>query len=319
METPTLDETDRTLLERLADGPRSPAELDEFDELNDPADRLDALAESGLVVESGGGHELTDSGRRVIEAPGDATADDRIDVPERVEAAIEQADHPPDRAAALRGAFAFLSYWGEATAYEIRDAVYSEQPAGYDSSEAWWEGFVREGLADLPDVEPGEEAWRYAGRPGVEDPSVDGRHGPAEPGSAPYADVKHALEAMDPRAEEREAVHAAFALLVDRGEADEGRIAALRDDYPAGFGSAEEWYDRVGALLVELPGIEREGGTWRYRGDAAARGTTGSHGSETSEPMDEKGSGAGGDRLPGSEDVEAGAEGHESASEEGES
>lgn len=305
MGTPTLDDADRTVLERLAEGPRTATELGEFD---DPAERLDALVESGLVVGSEDGYELTDSGRRVIEAPGDASADDRIDVPDEVEAALDRADTAPDRAAALRGAFAFLSYWGEATPYEIRDAVYSEQPAGYDSSEAWWEGFAREGLAALPGIEPDEEAWRYTGRPGVEDPSVDGRHGPAEPGTAPYASVKHALESLDLDGDERAAVHAAFALLADDGEANEERIAALRDDHRAGFGSVEEWYDRVGALLAELPGVEREDGTWRYRGDEAARGTTRSHGSETTEPMDEKGSGAGGDRLPGSEDARSGFE-----------
>ncbi|WP_122088778.1 hypothetical protein [Halalkalicoccus subterraneus] len=299
MGTPTLDDTDRTVLERLADGPRTAAELDD---LNDAPDRLDALAESGLVVGSEDGYELTDSGRRVIEAPGDASADDRIDVPDEVEAALDRADHPPDRAAALRGAFAFLSYWGEATPHEIRDALYSEQPAGYDSSKAWWEGFARGGLAALPEIEPGEEAWRYAGRPGLDDPSVDGRHGPDD--DAPYGDAKHALESLDLDGDERAAVHAAFALLADEGEADEERIAALHEDHPAGFGSAEKWYDRVSDALAELPGVEREDGTWRYRGDEAARDATGSHASETAEPMDAKGAGAGGDRLPGSEETD---------------
>ncbi|MFC6905464.1 hypothetical protein [Halalkalicoccus tibetensis] len=304
METPTLDDADRTVLERLANGPRTAAELDGFD---DPAERLDALAESGLVVDGEDGYELTDSGRRVIEAPGDASADDRIDAPDEVEAALEDADLAPDRAAALRGAFAFLSYWGEASAHEIRDAVYSEQPAGYDSSEAWWDDLVGDRLADLPEIEPADDgAWHYAGRPGVDEPSVDGRHGPDD--DAPYGDAKHALESLDLDRDERAAVHAAFALLADDGEADEERIAALHDDHPAGFGSAEEWYDRIGALLAELPGVEREGGTWRYRGDEAARDATGSHGSETTEPMDEKGSGAGSDRLPGSEDAKAGSQ-----------
>lgn len=298
METPTLDDADRAVLERLADGPRTAAELDEFD---DPAERLDALAESGLVVDGEDGYELTDSGRRVIDAPGDASADDRIDVPDEVEAALEHADLAPDRAAALRGAFAFLSYWGEATPYEIRDAVYSEQPAGYDSSEAWWKGFVREGLADLPGIGPaGDGAWRYAGRPGVDDSSVDGRHGPG--------DAKHALESLDLTGDERAAVHACFAFLVDRGEADGEAITdAVYDDHPAGHGSPEEWWERVSDALGELPEVTTDGGTWRYEEhdgtDAAS-----SHTAETAEPMDEKGSGAGGDRLPGSEDARAGAE-----------
>lgn len=306
METPTLDDADRTVLERLADEPRTAAELDEFD---DSGDRLDALAESGLVVESDDGYELTDSGRRVIDAPGDASADDRIDLPDDVERTLERADHPPDRAAALRSAFAFLSYWGEATAHEIRDAVYSEQPAGYDSSKAWWEGFVGDRLADLPGIESADGVWRYAGRPGVEDPSVDGRHGPDD--GAPYGDAKHALESLDLEGDERTAVHAAFALLADEGEAGEERIAALHDDHPAGFGSAEEWWERVSDALGELPEITHEGGKWRYQGDEAARSATSSHGSETAEPMDAKGAGAGGDRLPGSEEAENEGKGQE--------
>lgn len=305
MGTPTLDDADRTVLERLADGPRTAAELDDLDD--EPAERLDALAESGLVVGSEDGYELTDSGRRVIEAPGDASADDRIDVPDGVEAALERADLAPDRAAALRGAFAFLSYWGEATPYEIRDAVYSEQPAGYDSSKAWWDDLVGDRLADLPEIEPaGDGAWRYAGRPGVDDPSVDGRHGPGD--DAPYGDAKHALESLDLAADERAAVHACFAFLADRGEADgEAVVDTVYDDHPAGYGSREDWWERVSDALGEIPGITNDGGTWRYE-EHDGSDTASSHTAETAEPMDVKGSGAGGDRLPGSEEAERGAE-----------
>lgn len=304
MNTPKLDDTDRAILEGLAEG-RSAADLaEEFesageggrDEDVDVDDRLAALAESGLVVPEEG-HELTDSGRRVLDAPGDTSADDRIDVPDHVDRAIERADLPPDRAAAIRGAFAFLSYWGEATAHEIRDAIYSEHPIGYGSSKAWWERFVRDPLADLPDVSaPSDgETWRYAGRPGVEDPTDDGRHGATDPETTPYASVKHALEALDPRSEEREAVHAVFALLADRDDATGDEIVdAVYDDHPAGFGSVEEWWDRVSALLEELPGVVREGETWRYH-DGIEDGHAGgnSHVAETAEPMDAEESGAG--------------------------
>lgn len=306
MGTPTLDDTDRRILERLAAGPRSPAEFDDLDAA--PADRLDALAESGLVVAGEDGYGLTDSGRRVIEAPGDTTADDRIDVPDEVEAALDRADLAPDQAAALRGAFAFLAYWGEATAHEIRDAVYSEQPAGYGSSKAWWDDLVGDRLAELPEIEPaGDGKWRYAGRPGVDDPSVDGRHGPGD--DAPYGDAKHALESLDLGRDERAAAHACFAFLADRGEADGEAIAeATYDDHPAGYGSHEDWWGRVSDALGEIPGITNDGGTWRYD-DQVEEGRVGgdAHVSETAEPMDAKGSGAGGDRLPGSEEAENGA------------
>lgn len=297
MSTPTLDDTDKAILERLAEG-QSAADLTEEFDRAEVGERLTALTDSGLVSEDG--YELTDSGRRVLDAPGDASADDRIDVPEHVEEAIQRFDPPPDRAAAIRSAFAFLAYWGEATAYEIRDGIYSEHPVGYESPAEWWDGFLAEHLADLPGIEPptsGDGTWQYAGRPEVDDPTEDGRHGPGEPGGVPYASVKHALEELDPRAEEREAVHAVFALLADRGEATEDAIAdAVYDEHSAGFGSVEEWWDRVGTVLEELPGIARDGETWRYHSAIeGAHGSGDSHVSETAEPMDADESGAGGD------------------------
>lgn len=296
MGTPTLDEIDEAILEHLAEG-RDAADLTAEFENDEVNDRLAALAESGLVSPDDD-YELTDSGRRVLAAPGDTTADDRIDVPERVEETIQGFDLPPDRAAAIRGAFAFLAYWGEATAYEIRDAIYSERPTGFESVEEWWE-FVRERLAGLPEIDPpaaDDGAWGYAGRAGVNDPTEDGRHEAGESEDATYAGVKHALESLDPRAEEREAAHAVFAFLADRDEATEEAItAAVYDEYPAGYGSPAEWWDRVSTVLEELPGVARDGETWRYRtGIEGGRGGD-SHVSATAGSIDEGEPGAGDD------------------------
>lgn len=312
MGTPTLDGTDRAILERLAAG-RPASELGETVDGDDIEERLAALVESGLVARTDEGYELADSGRRVLAAPGDTTADDRIDVPDRVEGAIERADPPPERAAAIRSAFAFLAYWGEASDYEIRDAVYSERPAGYGSVTEWWNGFVRDALADLPDVAPPPSdghVWRYEGPAGVEDPTADGRHGPGESDDAAYASVKHALESLDLQTEEREAAHAAFASLADRESATAEEITeAVYPNRPAGYGSAEEWWDRMEGVLEELPGIERDGEVWRYRNavDDVHSPGGGPHVSAADEPMGTDDPGVGTDRASrlGDEDRDA--------------
>lgn len=311
MSTPTLDDTDREILTRLAAGPRDPSDLAtdlEAPEVDpDLDDRLAALRDNGLVeIEAGGAYELTDSGRRVIDAPGDATADDRIDVPDRAEGAIEGFDLTPDRAAAIRGAVAFLAYWGEATGHEIADAIHAERPAGYGSLGEWWE-FVRDRLAEVPGIEPPEnegDVWRYAGRPGVEDPTHDGRHGPDDTDGAEYASVKHALEALDLDADERAAVHAAFARLTEGG-AD---VEALYDRHPAGCDSIEEWQDRIRPALEALPGVAHEDETWRYRnavGDARSP-AGGSHVSNTEGNQRADEAGAGGDDITAVRDAENG-------------
>lgn len=310
MSTPTLDETDRDILKRLRAGPREPADL--ATDLEGPDvdldGRLAALEESGLVAETGGAYELTDSGRRVIDAPGDTTADDRIDVPDHVERAIAVFGLPPERAAAVRSAFAFLAYWGEATGYEIKDAIYSERPAGYGSATEWWDGFVRAGLADLPDVAspPADgHTWRYERDAGVEDPTEDGRHGPGNSQDTAYASVKHALEALDLADDERAAVHAAFARLTE-GDADDAEIKELYDDQSAGFDSVEEWWECVRPALDELPGVVREGGTWRYRNtvDDTRSPGGGSHIAGTEEDQRADEAGAGGDDITAVRDDE---------------
>lgn len=290
MSTPTLDETDRDILERLTTSPRDVGDLAvdlEHSEI-DLDERLTALEESGLVSETGTAYELTDSGRRLLDAPGDTSADDRIDVPDDVARGIEALDLPPDREAALRSAVAFLGYWGEATGYEIADGVYSERPAGYETAQEWWTEFVRERLAALPGVESSDDGtrWRYE-RKG-DDPVADGRIVSSDD-APPYASVKHALRSIDLSEDEREAVHAVFAVLFEHREATRAEIAeTVHDARPAGRGTVTEWWAWMDDVLAELPGITRDGDTWRYetRVDDPHSPGGGSHVSRTESDVD---------------------------------
>lgn len=130
-------------------------------------------------------YELTPSGMRVLATSRPGSSDERIDTPAPVQRRLEASDLRPDEEDAVRGAFAFLRYWGEATDAEIVDGVHSEQPAGYPSGKRWWNDLVRDVLADLPGVENPDGAdaggrWRYresasddASREGLRSPSCN--------------------------------------------------------------------------------------------------------------------------------------------------
>lgn len=271
----TLDDRDRAVLERLRAGA---ADVDALAEAG-PADaehlraRLPELADNGLVDrESGDRYRLTDDGARVVEAAGTGAQDDRLDTPPAVEGRVLAFDLPPDREAALRGAFSFLHYWGDATAAEIVDAVYSEDPAGFDDPLAWWRECVRDRLAELPGVEPAlspGEPWRYDGVAVVDAGSEDGREvaGGAVTGGT---SARFALERLDLDAGERRAVRRVFSLLVELGGVSSTEAQEqVYPDHDAGYGSPEEWWtDGVRPALEALPGVERADGDrerWRYR------------------------------------------------------
>lgn len=275
----TLDERDRAILERLHGGPADAESL--VDTANasaeDIRDRLSRLADNGLVERVEGGFALTDDGERVVAASPAGVRDNRIDTPDAVEAAIESLDLRPDRADAVRDAFAFLHYWGEASERELVDGVHTENPADFDDSEAWW-AFVAERLAELPSVEPpdsGEETWRYEGTPVVAEQTEDGRL-ILGPEATQHSSAKFALEELSVEGEEREAVRAAFDRLSREGEAE---AAELRENvYPdrdAGYDSADEWWAFVADRLASLPGVEQrdgsdssgdgDGAVWEYR------------------------------------------------------
>jgi len=108
----TLTGRDRQLLARVSTGPRTTESIADHvdDEPEGLADRLDVLTDSGVVRRIDGTYELTDSGRRVLAAPGDGSADVQIDIPLAVER--ERSSRAVDEpcGAAIRAAYAFLQY-----------------------------------------------------------------------------------------------------------------------------------------------------------------------------------------------------------------
>lgn len=274
-----LDDRDTAVLALLGGGPATADEL-AADLGRDPAalaERLAELADNGLVTERGDGTvERTDSGRRVLVASGSGAVDNRLDTTEADERALAAFDLGPDGAEAVRAAFAVLRYWGEVTAEELTDAVFAEEPAGYDDGERWWAELVREPLAALPAVVPPggtDEPWRYAGVPEVARPTADGRR-VLDPAGPLRGSVKDAVETLGLTDDERAAVHAAFSVLKRRRTATGSEIAdAVYPDHPAGYDAPEAWRDGLlGEAFGELPHVERDGdGRWRYRQPPAWR------------------------------------------------
>lgn len=273
-----LDADDRTVLELLGPEPRSvgalAADLDASTDFDGSTDELDHhlhdLAEDGLVYDLGDGHfQRTDSGRRIVRRSAGAT-NYSIDGSPGLERAIASFHLAPDEADAVRGAFAFLRYWGRATADELIDAIFSEAPARYPTGDAWWTCCVREPLAAIPDVVPPihpTESWRYAGPAEVTAPQSDGSRQLVHGGPQPYGSVKEALESLPLQPAEREAARAAFGFLRRCGAASERDIAtAIHANYSAGYPTAEALWD--GCLrdtFAQFPGVSRDGtGVWRY-------------------------------------------------------
>lgn len=275
MVTITLDDRDRAVLERLREGEVDVDSLAESVSV-DPgylAERLPELEDNGLVVRAAGGdYALTDDGARVIEAARVGATDDRVDTPPAVEGRILAFDLPPDEEAAVRGAFSFLQYWGEVTAAEILDGVYSEYPAGFDDALAWWRESVRDRLAELPRVEAprsSDESWRYVGTPVVARWSDDGRDvaGDAVPGRT---SARFAIERLDLEDDVLWAVRRVFALLVELEtvSATEAK-EQVYPDHDAGYGSPDDWWDDCIRTAIEsLPSVERvddDRERWCYR------------------------------------------------------
>lgn len=268
-----LDTADRAILNALGAEARTAEGLAaDLDVRRDDVDeRLADLADNGLVADAGDGRvRRTDSGRRVV-ATSAGARDNQIDTTPEIEGVLSMFGLGPDEAEAVRGAFAFLRYWGRATADELIDAIYSEDPADYGTGDAWWSDLVRDPLAALPGVvapvHP-DEPWRYAGPAEVDTPGADGTRRLARPGRQPYGSVKHAIESLRLKPSEREAVRAAFGFLRGEGEASERDIAAaVYADHSAGHLTPDAWWDDcVRDAFAQLPGVSRaDGDAWCYR------------------------------------------------------
>lgn len=267
-----LEERDKRVLALIGTRPRPvstlAAGLDvSSDELSE---RLADFADNGLVYDLGDGrYERTESGRRVLVTSSAGTIDERIDTSPEIEETLQGFAPGPDEADAVRHVYAFLRYWGRGTEEEIVDAIYSEAPAGRETSHGWWE-LVREPLAALPGIEPPTEdgePWRYTRMSEASSPCTDGRRMLSKTHPV-YGDVKHALESLDIDAAEREAARAAFVYLYRRGDAAERDVCeAVYPEHAAGYPSPQAWLEGVLRKAFEvLPGVERASETrWRYR------------------------------------------------------
>lgn len=281
MSSNTLEGLGRAVLEAL-EGRRADAGTleEEFDASREELDeQLSQLVENALVREVGDGeYELTENGERLLSSTPVGAHDERIDTPEHVERAIEGFDLRPDEERAVRSAFSFLRYWGDAATAEIVDGIYSEEPAGYETANRWWDDCVRDRLAALPDVDPAahgtngteesdgssEDRWRYAGEAAVEQPDRDGRKVRGAGGEAPFGSVRHAFEELELTDAERAAARVAFATLSARGGATAEELAdALFDEHPAGYDSTDRWSSWLDETFAELPNVDRrEDGVW---------------------------------------------------------
>ena len=280
---PTLTDDDRTLLAELDGEAAAASDLADRSAADRSADelreRLEFMADNGLLrrVDGGDAYELTDDGRRLLSAPGDGSADETIDAPHEVVATLRDKGLRADRLDAALGAFAFLRFWGAATASEIADGAFSEEPLGFDSAAAWWDEFARDHLAALPGVEPPEADggfWRFDGPAGVDDVSEDGRRvvfGRVRGDDTPeYASATEAMAEAGLSDDRRLAVAAALSALQRSDAADDATLreaaAGARD---AGASVDDAWLDS-GLLdaLERLPGVVREGdgdaARWRY-------------------------------------------------------
>ncbi|MFC6963152.1 winged helix-turn-helix domain-containing protein [Halocatena marina] len=276
----TLTTRDRIVLRLLAEAPVSCNEIAATVEWSatDLEGRLESLEENGLLWERDNGtYTLTGSGFRVLETSGSDNRDCQIDVSDQIQQTIGELNLRPDRAKAVQSAAAFLQYWGQASESEIIDGIYSERPSGYESADEWWQTFMRETLASLPDIKPptnGATVWQYAGTPEIEEHTEDGRSF-LESSPTSYGSVKHALETLALTADQRAAVHAAFVVLRHNSTASE--TALKRESYervkPTTM-SAEAWWSlRIEPILQKLPGIERvDEQTFHYTGDDVGSG-----------------------------------------------
>jgi hypothetical protein len=266
MGTINLSDEDEAVLEQLREGRNIADNLATTVSYDSSTltEQLDLMADNDLVRDVGHGvYELTESGRRVLGAPGDASADDRIDTPASVEQTLDEFDLPIECEEAVRRAFTFVRLWEEATPTEIKDGVYDEKPADYRSADEWWEQCVRDHLAALPHIEQpssDDEVWTFTDPRNTAKSTADGRRMlDSEAEHIPPTSAKHTVEKLADDDNCREAILAAVEHIRQQGEVSKADIKEpIYDSHPAGYDSPDDWWDHcVRDILEEVPGIEQ--------------------------------------------------------------
>ena len=273
MPNPSLTETDLAMLAELYQDPTDAGILAQDVDIppEQLSERLAFLAENGLIQKINGIYKLTASGSRVLRTPGDESADNSINAPQSVLWSLQSRGLHADRLDAVLATFAFLRYWGKATAAELKDGIFSEIPLEYETDERWWTEFVRDHLAAVPTIEPPDTEngfWQFTGTPGIADLNEDGwkvvfGRGADAPGR--YASATEAMVDMDLTDNERLAVAAALATLQRNREVDvESLRTVMTTVQPRDENIDESVKDKSLETLGRLPGIVRSGDCLRY-------------------------------------------------------
>ena len=273
MGNPSLTKTDLAVLAELYQSPVDTVTLAQNVDIrpNRLSTRLTFMAENGLIQKIGDTYELTASGSRILRVPGSENVDDSIDVPQSVLWLLQSRGLRADRLDAVLATFAFLRYWGKATAAELKDGVFSEVPLEYETTERWWMDLICNHFAAVPTIEPPTNKngfWQFTGTPGLADLNENGWKvvfGRGADLPERYASATEAMVDMGVTDMDRLAVAAALATLQRERETDIDSLrtaaATARTDDEVVDGDVA---DIVPDILVRLPGIVRSGDNLRY-------------------------------------------------------
>lgn len=176
-------------------------------------DRLDDLAERGLVVSADDEVDPRDETWTLAEDVGDELLDDvetgveaQVSVVDETRPQDEHAGEPPEPdtppeepsseafvddaiaafdppgsaeeqergRAAVRAAYTYLRKRGTASREDFEADVFSTNPAGYDDpDEGWWDEVIRPGLDEIPTVDPVDDSGEAWHHSGRSDPTAD--------------------------------------------------------------------------------------------------------------------------------------------------
>lgn len=287
MATETLTDIDLRLLDQLAADPKpttelkrvldsSEAEVDDEEAEETADERLAVLVDHGLVRRAEGGYALTASGRRARTAHGSLEQGTEVDRP-AVDRELATHEIEVGCRAAVGAAYDFVSYWGDATPSELRDAVFFEQPAGYDDRHRWYDECVEPALGSLSAVEPPTSTdsvaqgtlpvWVYKGEPEVEE-EADGRAVLGSTTGQPFGNARQAIEAHSDSPAGRQALRRAFAQIESQRSVTvdqlEEAISASRDqDTEADIGMTDV-VDGLRAIPSVRQQSDGETMVWQY-------------------------------------------------------